>query len=123
MSEEIKEPIEKTEKKPSEKAEKPAVKPAKQALAEKPAKSVEAKKTVVEKQPAVAKPASNTATAKKQQFKITLVKSIIGSSVKQKRTIEALGLKKIRSFKVHSDCATLQGMLTVVKHLVAIEKV
>ncbi|MCL2848220.1 MAG: 50S ribosomal protein L30 [Firmicutes bacterium] len=66
-----------------------------------------------------AKPVPNKTTG--NQLKITLVKSTIGCSIKQKRTVEALGLKKIRSFKVHNDSVTLQGMLTVVKHLVAIE--
>jgi len=56
-----------------------------------------------------------------QRLRVTLVKSTIGSSIKQKRTIEALGLKKIRQNAVHTDNACLQGMLFVVKHLVKVE--
>lgn len=57
-----------------------------------------------------------------KQLKVTLVKSTIGCLVKQKRTIEALGLKKIRSSAVHTDSVTLRGMLFVVKHLVTVEE-
>jgi len=58
-----------------------------------------------------------------QKLRITLVKSTISSSLKQKRTIEALGLKKIRQNVVHTDNPCLQGMLFVVKHLVKVEPV
>jgi len=58
-----------------------------------------------------------------KRLRVTLVKSTIGSSIKQKRTIEALGLKKIRQNVVHTDNACLQGMLFVVKHLVQVEVV
>jgi len=58
-----------------------------------------------------------------KQLRVTLVKSLIGASDKQKGTVEALGLKKIRQNKVHSDSAALQGMLFVVKHLICVEEV
>jgi len=57
-----------------------------------------------------------------KQFKITLVKSPISCTIKQKRTVEALGLKKIRSFNVLTDGPVLQGMLNVVGHLVMVEE-
>ena len=57
-----------------------------------------------------------------KQVKVTLVKSTIGCLEKQKRTIEALGLKKIRSSRVHNDTPALRGMLFVVKHLVTVEE-
>ena len=37
------------------------------------------------------------------QIKVTLVKSTIGSTQTQKDTVAALGLKKIRSCRVHED--------------------
>ena len=58
-----------------------------------------------------------------KKIRVTLVKSTIGSSQKQKRTIEALGLKKIRQNKIHVDNAVIRGMIFVVKHLVAVEDV
>ncbi|MCL2861495.1 MAG: 50S ribosomal protein L30 [Firmicutes bacterium] len=58
-----------------------------------------------------------------KKLKITLTKSTIGCLEKQKKTIEALGLKKIRQFVIHSDSESLRGMLFVVKHLVTIEEV
>ena len=68
------------------------------------------------------------ATAKKnkdnaKKIKITLVKSTIGCSEKQKGTVEALGLKKIRQSRIHDDTPVTQGMLFIVKHLVKIEEV
>ncbi len=64
--------------------------------------------------------------AKKQEeakkIKITLVKSTIGCLEKQKRTVQALGLKKIRSCAVHNDTPAIRGMIFVVKHLVTVEE-
>jgi len=57
-----------------------------------------------------------------KQIKITLVKSTIGSLEKQKRTVEALGLKKIRQSKVHDDNPVIRGMIFAVKHLVKVEE-
>lgn len=57
------------------------------------------------------------------KIKVTLVKSTIGSLDKQKKTVEALGLKKIRSSRVHNDTPAIRGMIFVVKHLVSVEEV
>ena len=65
--------------------------------------------------------------AKKQEktgkIKVTLVKSTISCLDKQKKTVQALGLKKIRSSAVHNDNAAIRGMIFVVKHLVKVEPV
>lgn len=58
-----------------------------------------------------------------KQLKITLTKSTIGSLKKQKATIEALGLSKIGSSKIHNDSPCLQGQIKVVKHLISVEEV
>lgn len=66
------------------------------------------------------------ATKKKEsanQIKITLVKSTIGCLDKQKKTVQALGLKKIRSFVIRDNNPTTQGMVFVVKHLVKVDEV
>ncbi|MCM1043102.1 MAG: 50S ribosomal protein L30 [Corallococcus sp.] len=56
-------------------------------------------------------------------MKVTLIKSTNSCLENQKRTIEALGLKKIRSFNVLPDNAAIRGMIFKVKHLVAVEEV
>lgn len=57
------------------------------------------------------------------QVKVTLVKSTIGSTESVKGTIAALGLKKIRSFKIHENTPALQGQIKKVAHLVKVEEV
>ena len=55
------------------------------------------------------------------QIKITLVKSTIGAIPKHKKTIEALGLKKLHSSNIHQDNPAIRGMVHHVKHLVKVE--
>jgi large subunit ribosomal protein L30 len=57
------------------------------------------------------------------KIKVTLIKSPNGGLKKQKRTIEALGLTKIRTFRVFEDGAAVRGMLAIVPHMVKVEKV
>ena len=56
-------------------------------------------------------------------IKVTLVKSTISCTKVQKATFAALGLHKIGQSKEFNDCATLQGQLKVVSHLVKVENV
>ncbi len=56
-------------------------------------------------------------------LKITQVRSTIGSIENHKRTVRALGLKRISDSKVHQDTPQLRGMLHKVGHLVSIEEV
>ena len=57
------------------------------------------------------------------KIKITQVKSIIDRSERQKRTMKALGLKKMnQSVEVEANAAII-GMVRKVNHLVAIETV
>ncbi len=55
------------------------------------------------------------------QVKITLIRSVIDRSEKQKRTMEALGIRRMNRSRVHQDTPELQGMLRVVRHLVKVE--
>ena len=57
------------------------------------------------------------------KVKVTLVRSTIGCLDKQKKTVQALGLKKIGSSVIMADNAVTQGMIFVVKHLVKVETV
>lgn len=54
------------------------------------------------------------------KIKIKLVRSTIGKVEKQKRTIEALGLKKIGQIVEQEDNAQTRGMINVVSHMIEI---
>ena len=56
-------------------------------------------------------------------LKVTQVRSVIGSKEPHKRTVRALGLKRIRDSRVHSDTPQIRGMLQKVRHLVHVEEV
>lgn len=64
-----------------------------------------------------------TEKAAEKTLKVTLVKSTIGSLEKHKKTVEALGLKKIRQSVTVRDNAAMRGMIFAVKHLVTVEEV
>ena len=53
-----------------------------------------------------------------EKLKITLVKSTIGAIPKHKKTVEALGLKKLNKTVELPDNAATRGMVAQVKHLV-----
>ncbi|AXT56387.1 50S ribosomal protein L30 [Aquimarina sp. AD10] len=55
------------------------------------------------------------------KIKITKVKSAINRTQRQKRTLEALGLKKIGQVVEHDDTPNILGMVNKVKHLVSVE--
>ena len=55
-------------------------------------------------------------------LKVTLVKSTIGAVPKHKRTVEALGLKKVNKTVVLPDNAATRGMVQQVRHLVKVEE-
>ena len=61
--------------------------------------------------------------AENKKLKITLVKSTIGRLEKQKRTVQALGLKMIGSVVVKEVTPAMRGMVFVVKHLVEVEEI
>ena len=52
--------------------------------------------------------------------KITLKKSLNGRIKEQKRTVEALGLKKIGQTVEKEDNAAIRGMIAKVAHLVEV---
>ena len=55
------------------------------------------------------------------KVKVKQVRSKINCPENQKRTLEALGLRKIRQVVEHDDTPTIQGMINKVKHLVSVE--
>ncbi len=57
------------------------------------------------------------------QLKITWTKSYIGKPQDQRRVIHSLGLKRLNHTVVHSDSATIRGMVNKVQHLLRVELV
>ena len=55
-------------------------------------------------------------------LKVTLVKSTIGAVPKHKKTVEALGLKKLNKTVVLPDNAATRGMIKQVQHQVKVEE-
>ena len=56
------------------------------------------------------------------QVKITLRKSIIGGSPKQKRTAIALGLTKMNKSVLKVKNPSIMGMVNIISHLVEVEE-
>ncbi len=58
-----------------------------------------------------------------KKLRLTKVRSAIGRQGIQKRTLEALGLGKMNSSKLHNDTPQIRGMIFKVKHLLKVEEV
>lgn len=56
-------------------------------------------------------------------LKITLKRSHIGLTEKQRSTLQALGLRRIGKTVMKKDDRAVQGMINKVPHLVSVEKV
>jgi large subunit ribosomal protein L30 len=52
------------------------------------------------------------------KIKVTLTKSLIGRIDSHIKTVNALGLKKIRDEKIHNDTPQIRGMVAKVSYLV-----
>lgn len=57
------------------------------------------------------------------KIKITLVKSVIGYSEQQRRTVKSLGLTKTNSSVIHEDTPDIVGKCNKVSHLLKVEQV
>ena len=57
-----------------------------------------------------------------KMVKVTLTKSLIGASGKQRRVVEALGLRKIRQSVELPDNPQTRGAAAKVSHLVTVEE-
>jgi len=56
------------------------------------------------------------------KLRITWVKSDIGYNEVQKRTLKALGFRRLNQSVTHNDCNSIRGMINKVKHLVKVEE-
>ncbi|MBU4214326.1 MAG: 50S ribosomal protein L30 [Actinobacteria bacterium] len=57
------------------------------------------------------------------QLKVTQLKSAIGGKQNQRDTLRSLGLKRIGDVVLKADRPEIRGMVTTVRHLVAVEEV
>ena len=56
------------------------------------------------------------------KIQIKWVRSQIGSPRDQRRTIRALGLRRLQHTVEHEDTPTIRGMVHKVRHLVTVEE-
>ena len=56
------------------------------------------------------------------KIKVTLVKSTIATLPQHKKIVEALGLRKVNSFNILEESASVLGMINKVSYLVKVEK-
>ncbi len=57
------------------------------------------------------------------KLKITLVKSTIGAIPKHRKTVEALGFKKLNKTVEMPDNAATRGQIQQIRHLVKVEEI
>jgi large subunit ribosomal protein L30 len=60
--------------------------------------------------------------SKKTTLRVTLVKSPIGYTKRQKGTVRALGLRRLNQTVEHDDTPVIRGMLNSVSHLIRVEE-
>jgi len=58
-----------------------------------------------------------------RRLRITWLKSSIGYSRRQKDTIRALGLKRLRQSVERDDTPVIRGMIDTVRHLINVEEI
>jgi large subunit ribosomal protein L30 len=56
------------------------------------------------------------------KLRITWVKSGIGYSDDQRKTLKALGFRRLNQSVVHDDSPSVRGMIIKVRHLVTVEE-
>ena len=56
------------------------------------------------------------------KLRITWVKSGIGYAEAQKKTLKALGFRRLNQSVIHRDCAPVRGMINKVRHLIKVEE-
>ena len=56
------------------------------------------------------------------KIQVKQVKSAIGRTKTQKRTLEALGLKKLHQVVEHEATPAILGMVAAISHLVEVQK-
>ena len=60
---------------------------------------------------------------KNNKLEIKQIKSAIGYNIKTKKTLEALGIKKINHIVIKNDSPSIRGMIDKVQHLIEIKEI
>ena len=60
---------------------------------------------------------------KTNKLEIKQIKSAIGYNVKTKKTLQALGIKKLNHKVVKNDSPSIRGMIHKVKHLIELKEI
>ncbi|MCK4544590.1 50S ribosomal protein L30 [candidate division WOR-3 bacterium] len=58
-----------------------------------------------------------------KRLRIEQIKSGIDRSYKQKRTLKALGIRKMHQTVVHDDTPAIRGMINKIQHLLNVEEI
>ena len=58
-----------------------------------------------------------------KKIEIRLIRSVIAGKPAQRRTVEALGLRKINSKVIQNDNPAIRGMVRAVSHLVEVKEI
>lgn len=56
------------------------------------------------------------------KLEVTLTRSVIGTKPDQRKTVEALGLRKMHQTVEHADNPAIRGMVKKVAHLVSVKE-
>lgn len=57
-----------------------------------------------------------------KKLEITLSRSVIGRTERQKKTVQTLGLKKVNESVVREDTPAVRGMIEKVAHIVTVKE-
>ncbi len=57
------------------------------------------------------------------KLKVTLVRSVIGHPERHRRTVRALGLRRLHQTVVHEDRPEIRGMVQQVRYLLKVEEI
>lgn len=61
------------------------------------------------------------ANPRRSRIRVTLIRSPIGRPEPQKRTVRALGLRRLHQSVIHTNTPPIRGMIAKVAHLVDVE--
>jgi len=59
----------------------------------------------------------------KKRLKITQIKSAVGKNIKDKRTLKALGIRRMHHTVVQDDSAVIRGMINSIPYLLKTEEI
>lgn len=57
-----------------------------------------------------------------KKLRIKLIRSTIGRKPKHRKTVAALGLRKLHQVVEHDDTPVIQGMINSISHMIEVEE-